>query len=155
MQSSESQHSDSNGSSSEWTKPIIMDNWRNDVQRPKTANKHISHITHIGDAMTAILADSTTSSSEEKSPSIHRNGSTNISQVLPVLPRRNARPTTAAVNRTILLAPTRIMTAPNRLTPQVIQTMHDDDVDDTIERPPRDLSPVILRDTITTGSANR
>lgn len=169
IQSSESQQSESHGSSNEWIKPKMDEEWRAETARPRPRppSKHVSHINHTGDAMIAILADSTTatSSSEEKSPS-HPCSSGSSSRVnamavttpttttpqgLPIMSsRREGRPATA-LNRTIV-APNRIMTAPNRLTPHITQSPPEDD---SPSSPKRDLSPVIVKETITTGSTNR
>lgn len=155
-----------------------MDSLR--LARP-APTKHIAQINHAGDAMLAILQDSsTTSSSEEKSPSHPRSASIQSPLVLPVMPgevtavpamptamppsplpaasmnQPKSRPVTA-ITRSIV-PPNRIMTAPHRITPYITHTAPDDEddaesmVDDT---PKRDLSPIIIKDTINTGSANR
>lgn len=188
--------------SADWHQPRINPEWPPMGMERPLPTRHVAQINHAGDAMLAILQDSsTTSSGEEKSPRHSRSASTQSPSVVPVMPSevtsgmpvtlatsvssamnvlpmptaaapsmsssssprsmRRSRPVTAVTRK--IVPSSRVMTAPHILTPYITKTAPDDDDDgddDDIDsitdgRPPRELSPVIIKDTVNTGSANR
>lgn len=131
-------------------------------------------INHAGDAMLAILQDSSTTSSSEEKPyrqpvysGATESSSTDLpTSIIPATDSRTpspakilhkSRPVTAVTRRNI--PHDRVISAPNTLTPLITETAADDynhnGINDDDDYTIRDLSPVIVRDTINTGSTNR
>lgn len=125
-QSSSSDSRDSN----EWHRPM----------RP--ASKNVVEINHVGDAMTAVIQDSTTSSSEDQSPKVTRSATVQaIQQILPYEPRRHSQP--VIVTKPISVSSTSATMSAESESELVMATKT------------RDLSPAIITQTVQTGSAYR
>lgn len=95
-------------------------------------------ISHAGDAMVAVIQDSTASSSEDQSPKVTRSATVHaIQEVLPFDQRRHSQPV--------------IITKPISLS----STSAESESELVMQTKTRDLSPAILTNTVQTGSAYR
>lgn len=116
--------------SSEWHRPT----------RP--ASKNVVEISHVGDAMVAVIQDSTTSSSEDQSPKISRSATTQaIQEVLPYEQRRHSQP--LVITKSISVSSTSATMSAESESELLLATKT------------RDLSPAIITQTVQTGSAYR
>lgn len=126
----QSSSSDSRDSNNEWHRP----------SRP--GSKNVVEISHAGDAMVAVIQDSTTSSSEDHSPKVTRSATVHqIQDVLPFDQRRHSQP--VIVTKPISLSSTSATQSAESESELVMQTKT------------RDLSPAIITNTVQTGSAYR
>lgn len=125
-QSSSSDSRDSN----EWHRPT----------RP--ASKNVVEVSHVGDAMVAVIQDSTSSSSEEQSPNVPRSATVRkIQQVLPYEQRRHSQPL--------------IITKPISVSSTSATMSAESESELVMATKTRDLSPAIVTQTVQTGSAYR
>lgn len=115
----------------------------NEWHRPtRPPSKNIMEIDHVGDAMVAVIQDSTTSSGEERSPNVPRSATVKtIQQVLPCEPRRHSQPA--------------IITKPISVSSTSATTSAESESDFVMTTTTRDLSPAIITQTVQTGSAYR
>ncbi|KAJ6647549.1 Protein stum [Pseudolycoriella hygida] len=125
-QSSSSDSRDSN----EWKRP----------SRP--ASKNIVELNHVGDAMVAVIQDSTTSSSDDHSPTVQRSATVHsIQEVLPCEKRRHSQPV--------------IITKPISVSSASATMSAESESELVMKTKTRDLSPAIITQTIQTGSSYR
>ncbi len=127
----QSSSSDSRDSNFEWHRPT----------RP--ASKNVVEIGHVGDAMVAVIQDSTASSSDDHhSPKISRSATVHaIQEVLPYEQRRHSQPV--------------IITKPISLSSTSATTSAESESDLVMKTKTRDLSPAIITNTVQTGAAYR
>lgn len=117
--------------SQEWHRPV----------RP--ASKNVVEIGHVGDAMVAVIQDSSTSSSEDQSPKVTRSATVQqpIQEVLPYEQRRHSQP--VIITKSISVSSTSATMSAESESDLVLATKT------------RDLSPAIITQTVQTGPAYR
>lgn len=116
--------------SSEWHRPI------------RSASKNVVEIGHVGDAMVAVIQDSSTSSGEDQSPKVPRSATIHtIQEVLPYEQRRHSQPV--------------IITKPISLSSTSATMSAESESELIMATKTRDLSPAIITQTVQTGSAYR
>lgn len=115
----------------------------NEWHRPtRPPSKNFMEINHVGDAMVAVIQDSTASSSEERSPNVPRSATVQtIQQVLPCEMRRHSQPV--------------IVTKPISTSSTSATASAESESELVLSVKTRDLSPAIITQTVQTGSAYR
>lgn len=119
------------------------DSQSNEWHRPtRSASKNVVEIDHVGEAMVAVIQDSTASSSEDHSPKLSRSATVQaIQEVLPYEQRRHSQPV--------------IITKPISVSSTSATMSAESESELVMATKTRDLSPAIITQTVQTGSAYR